>query len=287
MYILTDVVKIMSNRLKRKYGFNVYNKQPEDQLKYAASQGLHHIEINLSKEQLSIETFDANRIRKLRDLSKLYNIKLSFHIPYFLNISEMLPHIRKLEINYLIKCIKIASELEVTHVTLHTGSFYWFPVEPWMRKKALLRFIKSVKEVLKVCEDKNVTIALENVVPIPNGSEYYLLGDCIEDFKFIFSSIDSKYLKFCLDTGHANMAEGVLEYINNFHNKLSCIHYHDNNGFNDEHLSIGKGKVPWKSLAEELVNINYQGPIISECRNTEALESAILFEKYFTNNLSE
>ena len=277
----------MKYKFKRKYGLNVNDQQPEEKFEYASSSGLHHIEINLSQEQLSIETYDADRISNLHDLSKAHNIKLSFHIPYYMNISEILLPLRKTNINYLLKCIQVASELKATHVTLHVGKFYWFPVEPWMRKKALIRFIKSLKKVLKVCEDKNVIVALENVVPIPNGSEYYLLGDNVEDFKFIFSSIDSKCLKFCLDTGHANMGEGVLEYINNFHDKLCSIHYHDNNGFNDDHLPIGEGKVQWEDLAEELINIKYQGPIISECRNIEAHESAHIFEKYFENKLSE
>lgn len=276
----------MKYNFKRKYGFNVYDRQPEDLFEYAFSYGLHHIEINLSQEKLSVETFTADRINKLRDLAKSHNIQLSFHIPYYINISEILVPLRRSNISYLLKCIQIAGELNATHVTLHVGSFYWFPVEQWERKKALKRFIKSLAKILKVCEDKNVIIALENLTPIPRGSEYYLLGDNVEDFKFIFSSIDSNCIKFCLDTGHANMGEGVLEYTNNFHNKLSCIHYHDNNGLNDEHLPVGKGKVPWGNLATELINIKYQGPIISECRTIEAHESAFLFESYYNGNLS-
>ncbi len=276
----------MKENFQRKYGFNVFNRQPEDLFEYASLHGLNHIEINLSHEKLSIETFNIDRINKLGDLSKSHNIQLSFHIPYYINISEVLAPLRISNIKYLLKCIKIAGELKATHVTLHVGNFYWFPVEQWKRKKSLKRFIKSLGKVLKVCEEKNVIIALENVVPIPTGSEYYLLGDNIEDFKFIFSNLDSKYLKFCLDTGHANMGEGVLEYTINFHEKLSCIHYHDNNGLNDEHLPIGKGKIPWDDLAAELININYQGPIISECRTIEAHESALLFESYFRRKLN-
>lgn len=270
----------MNNKFVRKYGFNVYDQQPEEQFEYASSHGLKHIEINLSKEYISIETFNTNRISKLKTLSELHNVKLSFHIPFCINISEMLLPLRKKDIRQLLKCIKVASELKVTHITLHVGNFFWFPVEPWMRKKALKRFVKSMREILKVCENKNVIVAIENVVPIPNESEYFLLGDNIEDFKFIFSQLNSEYLKFCLDTGHANIGEGVLEYINNFHDKLSCIHYHDNNGSNDEHLPIGTGKVPWEDLAEGLINIKYNGPIISECRNIEAHESATIFESF-------
>lgn len=277
----------MVNKFKRKYGFNVFSQKLEYQFEYASSIGIHHIEINLSSKEFAIENFNDDEISKLCNLSKLYNVKLSFHIPYYINISEILPYLKKSSISHLIKCIHLASKLKATHVTLHVGSFYWFPVEPWMRNKALKRFVKSMKEVLKLCEKNDVIIALENVVPIPTGSDYYLLGDNIEDFKYIFSSMDSKYLKFCLDTGHANMGEGVLEYINNFKDELCCVHYHDNNGRNDEHLAIGKGTVPWSELAEELININYQGPIISECREIDAENAAITFEKYFNDSLSE
>ena len=38
-----------------------------------------------------------------------------------------------------------------------------------------------MKRILVACEKANVKIALENVVPIPHGSDFYLLGDCIED----------------------------------------------------------------------------------------------------------
>ena len=71
-------------------------------------------------------------------------------------------------------------------------------------------------------KNEAVKIALENVVPFPQGSEVYLLGDNIEDFKYIFENIDSNHLKFCLDTGHANMGEGVIDYINNLHEKIIC-----------------------------------------------------------------
>ncbi len=276
----------MEYSFERKYGFNVFNRQPEGLFEYASANGLHHIEINLSKEFLSIKAFNEDRIKKLRNLSELHNVQLSFHIPYYINISEILIHLRRYNVNYLLKCIKVAGALKAAHITLHVGSFFWFPVEQWKRKKALIRFKKSLGKVLKMCQNMNVILALENVVPIPTGSEYYLLGDNIEDFKSIFSSFDSQYLKFCLDTGHANMGEGVIEYINNFQDKLCSIHYHDNNGQNDEHLPVGKGKVPWNDLAEELLNINYKGPIISECRNISAYESALLFESYFDNSIT-
>ncbi|MBI9073724.1 MAG: sugar phosphate isomerase/epimerase [Melioribacteraceae bacterium] len=272
----------MINHFKHKYGFNVFNLQPEDLFEYASSKGLKHIEINLSKEHLSLETFTQARIEELKSLSRIHKVQMSFHIPYYINISEILIPVRRKNIEYVKNCINIASELIVTHITIHVGNFYWFPVEHWNRKKALQRFVKSLKDILKLCEEKKIIIALENVVPIPNGSEYYLLGDNAEDFNYVFSQIDSNWLKFCLDTGHANMGEGVVHYANCLNKKLCSIHYHDNNGKDDEHLAVGLGTVPWQDLADELENLNYQGPIVSECRDIEAHKAAELLNDYFS-----
>lgn len=268
-------------KFDRKYGFNVSNLQSEDLIEKASSQGMTHIEINLSNSVVTLDEFDSKKIELLKSLSNKHNVSLSFHVPYHINISEILIPIRNSSLQYLYNCIDVAAKLNVTHITLHLGSFYWFPVEKWKRKRALHRFISSIREVIPVCEEKELTIALENVVPIPTGSEFHFLGDNINDFEYVFSEVKSSRLKFCLDTGHANMAEGVIKYLESFSEKLCSIHYHDNNGNNDEHLPVGEGRVPWDKFAFELQKISFEGPIISECRNIEADKSAQLFENYF------
>ncbi len=271
----------MSQNFFKKYGFNIFNQSLEERFKYAATQGMNHIEINLSRDKFKTDIFNGERFKQLKNFAESNKIELSIHIPYYINISDILLYSRKFSVKYLTEAIWVASELKATHITLHLGSFFWFPFEQWERKKALNRFIKSLSRMIKTCEEKKVIIALENVVPIPAGSEYYLLGDNIEDFSFVFSNIQSDYLKFCLDTGHANMAEGVFKYIENFKDKLHCMHIHDNNGTNDEHLPVGAGSVPWAELANELKKIDFRGPVISECRNVSAHEAVGLFEQYF------
>ena len=275
---------ITYNNQKRKYGFNVFHQQPEDRLEYAFKNGLRHIELYLSDESMKLESFTKARMENLLSLSESQNLRFSIHVPFYINIADVLSHAKKTSINYILKAIKLGAVLGLTHITLHMGSFYWFPVEKWERKKALKRFLKSLDKILPACRENHMVIALENLVPIPIGSEYHLLGDNLEDFKYIFSNTDSEYIKFCLDTGHANMAEGVMEYIKHFEDRLVCIHYHDNNGADDAHLPVGEGTVPWGDLAAELSHINYNGPIISECRNIQAHESAALFESYFRVN---
>ena len=79
----------MSNIFKRKYGFNIFNQQLEEQFVYASKHGLHHVEINLSEKHFAIDSFNNARIKKLGELSRKHKVKLSSHIPYFINISEM------------------------------------------------------------------------------------------------------------------------------------------------------------------------------------------------------
>ena len=168
---------ITHNNQRRKYGFNVFHQQPEERLEYAFNHGLNHIELYLSDKTMTLESFTKARMANLLSLSKSQNLRFSIHVPFYINIADVLSHAKKSSINYLLKVIKLGATLGVTHITLHIGSFYWFPVEQWERKKALNRLMKSLDKILPVCHDNHTVIALENLVPIPVGSEYHLLGD--------------------------------------------------------------------------------------------------------------
>lgn len=277
----------MNSGRTRKYGFNVYNITPEELLEYAAKHELSHIEINLTKKHSALKSFNRKRIDHLNRLTKKNSVELSLHLPHFLNIADIISPVRWTHLNYLKKSIFLAEQINATHITAHIGSFFWFPVTHWNRRNALNRYLKSLRKVIAICESKNVIIAIENVVPIPHGTDFYLLGDNIDDFRYIFENIDSDALRFCLDTGHANLAEGVLVYLTQLREKLVCIHYHDNYGKNDAHLPVGQGTVPWTEFVSELQKVPYHGPFISECRNIRPHEAAALMETYFTATTNE
>lgn len=260
------------------YGFNIYSKPIEELLDYAIQHNLKHIEIHPSKTHSSVESFTNERIKKLLKITQQNQISLSIHIPHNLNIADIILPIRRKHIAQLKSFIDLASKINAQYITLHIGSFYWFPMERKMRTNALNRFAKNIKPILKICEEKNIKIALENSVPIPHGSDYYFLGDNVKDFEFLFNELDFENIVFCLDTGHANIAEGIEEYIHKFGHKIVTIHYHDNNKKNDEHLPIGKGAVNWKNFSNLMKEINFKGPYVSECREQLPHESAILLK---------
>jgi sugar phosphate isomerase/epimerase len=271
----------------RNYGLNCFRNLNEEHFIYASSHELKSIEIHLDKSHITLESFTPERINEINRFAEKYDVKLSFHNPYNLNASDIIPTLRKIDTNYMLEGIKLAREINAIHITAHIGNFYWFPVEKWMRKKALSRFVKSMDKIIEHCELNNVIFALENVIPIPQGSEYYFLGDNLEDFSFLFERLNSKYFMFCLDTGHANVAEGVIPYINHFGDKIKTIHFHDNNGDDDSHLPIGKGNINWSEVSASLLKLNFTGPMISECREVKPHEAALSFEKYFVKSASQ
>ncbi len=257
-----------------KIGFNVYNYPPEDLLDYAFEKRLDHIEINLTQPHSSIKSFNEERIEKLNEKTSAYDIQLSFHLPTEINISDIIFYKRKKNIKYISDTIELANKLNVKNITAHMGLFFWFPIESRQRNNALKRYTKSLADLLGKCNQYNVNLALENVTPLPQGSDYFLLGDNINDLEFVFSELESPNIKFCLDTGHANNAEGVSEYIDHFKDKLAVVHFHDNNGNDDSHLPVGEGNINWKEMAIKLKEINFTGPFISECKNLKPYEAA-------------
>ena len=260
------------------FGFDVVRKPVEECFGYTSEYGLSHLEIDLIREHSFIETFDAERISNLRNLSESYDITLSLHTPFSMNPSDKIPTIRDANIAYLKRCVAVAHELNATHVTTHIG--YCLGVKP-SKQKALTRLVGNLKQVLKDCRKLDVKLAIENVNPMPEGSELFYLGDSVEECDYLFSELDSPYLNLCLDIGHANTNEGPLAYIRKFGKKIVNVHFHDNNGKTDDHLNVGEGTVPWKKVAESLKRINFCGPFVSECFNSKPHEAKDALLKYF------
>jgi sugar phosphate isomerase/epimerase len=256
------------------FGFNVFNFPAENFIDYALDNNLQHIEINLSQPHSSIESFTHERMEALKAKLADSGLRLSLHLPYKTNIADNIFGLNRMNVNYMCRAVELAGSLGAQFLTCHMGFFFWFPVERWKRAKALKRFVDNLSRILEISSSAGVVIALENVTPLPHGSDHLLLGDNVHDFDYIFSELRSPMIRFCLDTGHAHIAEGIDVYLDRFADRLISIHYHDNFGNDDQHLPVGQGSIDWKMLAGRLSELSFQGPLISECRNEKPHESA-------------
>ncbi len=277
-YVIYIPVSVTKYLLNMKYGFTTSFDELEQTLVYAAANNLTYLEISLSSN--SNMKLSDEWIMLIRRAAKL-NIGLNFHLPFTISIADIIPAIRKKSVGQLKNIIKLAGTNGIECIVIHPGIFYWFPVEKWTRKKALLRLINSLLQTVEYCREYNVKLALENVVPIPHGSDYLFIGDCVSDFQRIFERVDSDFIGFCLDTGHANLAEGSTSYIDKLKEKLINVHFHDNLGKNDNHLSVGEGNINWTEVCSALDSIKYNGPLISESSNVSPVKARENLECYF------
>ncbi len=251
------------------YGFIVYKEPVENVFQYAADHGIKHLEIDLIKKHSLLGSFTPKRIEIIRNAAQKHGIRLGLHPPYNLSLCGRFPFIRKRNISYLKKALRLAHRLGAGYLTLHVGDFNRSAISAHSRHYSLQRAVKSLAVLLEECEKYNVNLALENVIPLPLEAGYSFVGDNLDDFHFIFSRLNSPHLKVCLDIGHANTSEGPIAYVDALGDHIINVHYHDNNGKCDDHLNVGEGTVQWPELLAALGKRGFRGPFVSECFKTE------------------
>ena len=90
-------------------------------------------------------------------------------------------------------------------------------------------------------------------------------GSRMADLAALLRELDHPQLALALDTGHANLGEGVAHETIAAGSLLATTHVHDNNGRQDSHLPPGHGTIDWAAWGRTLDSIGYAGPIVLEC----------------------
>jgi sugar phosphate isomerase/epimerase len=75
-----------------------------------------------------------------------------------------------------------------------------------------------------------------------------------EDLLPLFERLKEKKVGFCLDTGHQSAfgKASLMEWVDTLDPYLGEIHLHDNEGGQDDHLALGKGRVAFPLLFNRL-----------------------------------
>ncbi|MDP8245170.1 MAG: sugar phosphate isomerase/epimerase family protein [Candidatus Hinthialibacter antarcticus] len=250
------------------FGFNVYGRPVEDCFDYALQHSIRHLEIDLNAAHSQLHTFTLPRIELLNQFSQQTGIRYSFHADVDMNLAGNY-FLRKPHIQDAKQCLEIAHQINAAHITCHLGHFSALKPWSWRRKQMLEQAARSIEKILRGFANSSVVLALENAPSISGEREVHHLGDCLDDFEYLFGVIQSDQVGMCLDVGHANTNDGVLAFLKQFGSRISAIHFHDNNGENDEHLCVCDGSVPWLDFAVEFKKQNQQTPCISECFKVE------------------
>lgn len=123
-----------------------------------------------------------------------------------------------------------AQKLEVQHVVLHHGYVpHTNSYAGWLKRSVVFwsEFLES--------KNPDITFYLENLLEV----DPKLMIDVVR-------SVEHPNLKICLDVGHAfcHGKISVEKWIEELGDLIGYVHFHDNQGDYDAHLSLGQGRLP-------------------------------------------
>jgi len=114
-------------------------------------------------------------------------------------------------------------------------------VEKENRKEHIRMAAMSLKEICDFATEYGTEICLENTLP---GH----LGCFLDELLKVREKSGFPGIKFCLDTGHYNLAGEQADMLSEMATDITELHIHDNDGKKDSHLVPGRGVINWRDL---------------------------------------
>lgn len=254
---------------------------------WLAAQGLSAYEYSAGRGvRLSAET-----AQKIGEQAQIYDIAMSVHAPYFINLATV--EVEKAANNerYLLDSIRAAEFLGADRVIFHVGS----PVK-LERQQAFLQVQKSLEKFLLQLEANGTTILL---APETMGKKNQIgtLAEIVELCKL------SRNLIPTLDFGHLHAAQNggydkqddylrAYEYLAehlgenilyNFHVHFSKIEF--TKAGEKQHWTFADDYgPPYQPFMQSLITTGYTPRIICESSGTQALDAATMREYYLSTS---
>src|SRR3989344_7240646 len=222
-----------------------------EELIFAGENKFDFIDLTIEPPKAQIENINLN---KALLLCKKYKLKIIGHTNFYMPWASPIKRLREASIQEFTEQFALFNKLGVKLVNIHS---HWY--QPNSSKKEIIdRIIESLRELVAIADQYGIKIMLEHQ---PNG-----FLNTPESLLPIFKKV--KNLLFHLDVGHAQVAgrgENLTkEFLKHFRNKLAHVHFSDNKGVNDDHLSIGAGIIDWKDIIMQLKRIGYDKTITLE-----------------------
>lgn len=176
-----------------------------------------------------------------------------------INIASLNRGIRRESINQMINCGKYAEKLGARTITIHPGKIG--RIDSRIRKYALEKSIAGIGEIM---DNTDVEVSVENM---PNRK--YFLANSVEELENIQAETGC-YLT--IDTGHANTCDNLEDMLKL--KNISYAHIHDNDGINDQHLTLGEGTLDLnllKKIEHGVIELNNFNNVIKSKNIIESL----------------
>ena len=228
--------------------------------------GVPAVEIFCARQHLDYR--DRAQINELGHWFRDSELKLhSLHAPMYsddvwgrsgpnsyINLTEPVKSKRLAMLEEIKRALDIAEVIPFRYLIQHIG----VSQEEYDDHKVESAFT-ALEELNLFARERGVEVLLEN---IPNQ---------LSSAARLVNFLEQTHLKlnFCLDTGHANMNEGVSAAFTALKGRIRSTHLHDNSGAEDSHLwpffSKG-GTIDWKETMRLLRTEDQHYPLLLELR---------------------
>lgn len=163
------------------------------------------------------------------------------------------------------RAVEIAGILGAENIVVHPTDF-GKPSEENLELNA-----EFYNKLQPVCKEFGVKVAVENMFGRDQRRKYIVPNICSEGDEFcrMVDMLDPECFTACIDIGHAGLvgttAPDLIRALG--HNRLGCLHVHDNNYREDKHLPPYFCDLDWEEITQALADIQYKGDFTFESDN--------------------
>jgi len=186
--------------------------------------------------------------------------RYSVHAPMSdINLASTNERIRTAGLAVIDDLCGICDEIHAEMLVVHPGYFPWRNIVGISRAALLF----SLDAIALLQKEHDVRIGIENM-----GS-----WECLH-FRQpdLLPELERRGIGFVLDIGHARLNSALREFVQN--GRPCHIHFHDNNGINDDHAACGNGTIDFSQV---LPFLPAAAPRIIECMDPAAYERSVAF----------
>ena len=227
----------------------------EDALEWAAANAFAYADVCVDNPPNELGTFDAARLRAVRDALDRHGIRLGLHTLSAVNVAETSPYLRDAVDRYLEAYMDLAGRLGAGWIVIHAG--YHFTGDFERRKAAALDRLKRASDK---AERQDVQLLLENMNPEPDDAEVHYLAHDVAECRYFFDQLSSPHLGWAYTVNHAHMLpEGIAGFTPLFDlGRCGEVRLADNRGQVEEHLQPGAGTIDFKATFDQIEGAGYK-----------------------------
>jgi sugar phosphate isomerase/epimerase len=241
--------------LKERIGVDVLGDVPiEKALAWAGENEVRYLDFCADHDVHHLFSFDADRVRTVRDLCERHRVHLGLHTLSGMNVAEFSPFVSDAVDEYLKAYVDLAERLACEWIVVHAG--YHFTADHARRREASLAHLRTA---VAHAEKAGVTLLLENMNGEPEDAEVQYLATKLEECQLYFRALQSERLGWSFTVNHAHMEpEGIDGFLDDLpFERCREVRLADNLGDREAHLQPGDGNIDFAGLFARLEGAGY------------------------------